>query len=301
MSGLFATVGLFGKHPSTGDFIRAGSTSELVTALDRWLAGALVAGHRELGDWDQRYIDLMPSPFLFANGGPQVLFGVLVPSADREGRAFPLALYVACDRQAIATARLAALPHEGFIGAAVGLLEQRGRFAHDELRARVSQIAPPTTETLGAALERHQRFVGSTSAAELFGELLPGRQPDHWAGAMEAVRQAAHSVGVALSPELQSYGIRCPLGHQPSAHAAFWLDLLQRAGPAGFVPNTIWNRYGMLIFCGQPSTRALAGLLCPSWQHDSLLDLAATAAGTTTTAPPPAPEASLDALLQRAP
>ena len=88
-------VGLFGKLPSHGDFLRRRVSDAFVDAWDSWLRECLPASRNVLGE---RWLDLyLTSPawrFIAAAGtcGPTPVIGVMVPSVDRVGRYFPLTL-----------------------------------------------------------------------------------------------------------------------------------------------------------------------------------------------------------------
>ena len=88
-------VGLFGKLPSHGDFLRRRVPDAFVDAWDSWLRECLPASRNVLGE---RWLDLyLTSPawrFICAAGtcGPAPVIGLMVPSVDRVGRYFPLTL-----------------------------------------------------------------------------------------------------------------------------------------------------------------------------------------------------------------
>ena len=88
-------VGLFGKLPSHGDFLRRRVSDAFVDAWDLWLRECLPASRIALGE---RWLDLyLTSPawrFICAAGtcGPAPVIGLMVPSVDRVGRYFPLTL-----------------------------------------------------------------------------------------------------------------------------------------------------------------------------------------------------------------
>ena len=89
-----ARLGLMGKHPGYGDFLRAGLTNETAEALENWLDKTLSELRDSLGNnwavfWDH-------SQDLRFWTGRAVLgctvAGVLRPSRDRAGRRYPLIL-----------------------------------------------------------------------------------------------------------------------------------------------------------------------------------------------------------------
>jgi type VI secretion system protein ImpM len=81
--------GFYGKLPAAGDFVMRRLPPEFVQSWDRWLSRHLASR------LDRRW----PATGLrFFSPGP--VTGVVVPSTDRAGRAFPLTLAAAAPRQA---------------------------------------------------------------------------------------------------------------------------------------------------------------------------------------------------------
>ena len=88
-------VGLYGKLPSHGDFLRRRIPDEVVTSWDGWLQSAISASRRILGErWLDVYLTSPAWRFACDAGacGPAGLAGVMVPSVDRVGRYFPITL-----------------------------------------------------------------------------------------------------------------------------------------------------------------------------------------------------------------
>jgi len=88
-------VGLFGKLPSHGDFVRRRVSEAFVEAWDGWLRQCLSKSQTTLGDrWVDVYLTSPAWRFASAAGacGPAPAIGVMVPSVDRVGRFFPLTL-----------------------------------------------------------------------------------------------------------------------------------------------------------------------------------------------------------------
>jgi type VI secretion system ImpM family protein len=88
-------VGLFGKLPTHGDFLRRRVSEAFVDGWDAWLRECLAESKAALGE---RWLDLyLTSPawrFVCAAGacGPAPVIGLMVPSVDRVRRFFPLTL-----------------------------------------------------------------------------------------------------------------------------------------------------------------------------------------------------------------
>jgi len=111
-SGPPCAAGLFGKLPARGDFISRAIAQDLLRPFEDWLLPLVQNTRALLGDdWGQAWRQAPPWRFWI---GPDVLrgewtrnlraheqagtvTGVLLPSADRQGRLFPLVLVLADD------------------------------------------------------------------------------------------------------------------------------------------------------------------------------------------------------------
>ena len=88
-------VGLYGKLPSHGDFLRRRTSDAFLKVWDGWLQDSMAASREALGD---RWLDVyLTSPAWRFTGeagacGPVPVVGLMVPSVDRVGRYFPLTI-----------------------------------------------------------------------------------------------------------------------------------------------------------------------------------------------------------------
>ncbi|WP_051356453.1 type VI secretion system-associated protein TagF [Azorhizobium doebereinerae] len=93
--------GLFGKIPTTDDFIRRNLPLSFVTPWEAWI-GQVLGGDGALPReaWNQQYLTSPPWRFALDPGvaGGTGWVGVLASSVDRFGRAFPLTLAVPFSR-----------------------------------------------------------------------------------------------------------------------------------------------------------------------------------------------------------
>ena len=92
------TVGLYGKLPSHGDFLRRRVPDAFVYAWDPWIQACLHETEIALGrGWLDVYLTSPVWRFACAAGacGPRPVVGLMVPSVDRVGRYFPLTLVAA--------------------------------------------------------------------------------------------------------------------------------------------------------------------------------------------------------------
>lgn len=140
------TLGIFGKVPALGDFVRAGLPADTASALDRWLQAALVASRQALGDgWVPLWLEMPVWRFACAAGvcGAGPVAGVLLPSVDRVGRHFPLVVAAVPDRPAhpLRLHREAAIWYAEAEILALDLLEER--VSLDDALATLARIGPP--------------------------------------------------------------------------------------------------------------------------------------------------------------
>ena len=89
-----APVGLMGKHPGYGDFLRAGLSDEVVDRLNGWLDACLPPLRDQMGEgWGPFWDTAQDLRFWIGRAVlGTTLTGVLHPSRDRVGRRFPLIL-----------------------------------------------------------------------------------------------------------------------------------------------------------------------------------------------------------------
>lgn len=107
------SIGWYGKLPSRGDFVGSGLPRGWLRTWDEWLQRALAHAAGELGSAELRErLAAMPSwhgLVRAAQPHEPAWCGVVVASADRVGRAFPLLVAEACDAALLDLAPLADL------------------------------------------------------------------------------------------------------------------------------------------------------------------------------------------------
>jgi len=88
-------VGLYGKMPAHGDFVRRNLPKSFVDPWDSWLAQGIEASRERMGAaWEDSWRRAPVWRFCLPPGacGPDPVTGVLVPSEDSVGRHFPLTI-----------------------------------------------------------------------------------------------------------------------------------------------------------------------------------------------------------------
>jgi type VI secretion system protein ImpM len=88
-------VGLYGKLPTHGDFLRRRVADDFVNGWDEWLQRCIAESRASLGEaWLDTYLTSPVWRFALAPAvcGAAAVAGILVPSVDRVGRYFPLTI-----------------------------------------------------------------------------------------------------------------------------------------------------------------------------------------------------------------
>ncbi|MCZ8016047.1 MAG: type VI secretion system-associated protein TagF [Limnobacter sp.] len=91
-------IAWFGKLPCVGDFCSHNMSICLLSELDDWLSTAMQAGSGSHGPaWTRAYFETPIHGFVWGHNtlpalGEVLVVGVLMPSVDKAGRAFPFVL-----------------------------------------------------------------------------------------------------------------------------------------------------------------------------------------------------------------
>ena len=289
-----ASVGFYGKLPCKGDFLQRRVPQEFVDAWDPWLQECLQLSRRQLAEqWLQCYLTSPVWRFVLTEGvcGSGAYAGVMVPSVDRVGRYFPLAVIAQLDAEDC--------PLEVACDATAWF---------DAVEAlAVKALQDPELDLEGFDLELAELVHLSTrpaaaEAAQLLRAMLQGefaRSAQQWQLPLAAAHSLRSAVYAFASRELLR-GLR-PL-------ALWWSDGSQAAAPS-------W-----LVMRGLPRPTSFAAMLAGSWRaagwaslaseaeavpeeppDASLVDtLAGLPSGSTNVAPPNMPPGALGAsVLQR--
>jgi len=137
--------GLYGKMPATGDFVTRRLPADFVRSWDRWLAQHIVPLFG-LKTWPQ-HIALR---FLSGPGSFGASAGIVVQSADRVGRQFPLSVVARLDEAPLKLAYADAW-FENIENAAFAA--QRGEMTPDELDATLAGLPVPLIDGEGDVID----------------------------------------------------------------------------------------------------------------------------------------------------
>lgn len=143
--------GFYGKVPALGDFVSRRLSRGFTEPWDAWLQSCLACSREQLGDdWLEIYLTSPMWRFVLSPSlcGEQAWAGAVMPSVDRVGRYFPLAIAMASDGQR-ETVQIIAAGDEWFRRAEAELLSALDDDgfeieAFDRRVAALSDDFPPT-------------------------------------------------------------------------------------------------------------------------------------------------------------
>lgn len=158
-------VGFYGKLPSKGDFVRAGLSRAFVGAWDNWLQAVMPISRCDPGD---TWWVMCAWRFAFDPGicGPCPATGVLLPSADRVGRRFPLVI----------AAEGAGVSSPFLDGAeSIGAAAIKSASPPETLAHRLGQVPRPSPASPAAGMRqaRWWRQAGAGEIEAVWGDALP--------------------------------------------------------------------------------------------------------------------------------
>jgi type VI secretion system protein ImpM len=263
-------VALLGKAPCQGDFIRHNAADPVSQHFHRWLE----EGHEALHRANAR-LPAEPVSFVFtAPGGRQVLLGVMAPSSDKVGRAFPLAAYRVLDA-APAAEHLIALPeaHLPFLSAVRQLLADAATLPLETLVARLERLALVSPNP--AAADAHRAQVLTAPATPLVrclaGEGLPAGVPYY---AFRTFLMAC-SAERGREPVKPGVMLDCPFPEETGPFP--WLELARRVLQWRTTPPALfWLQGGqrrLLMSLGPPPASSLMYLARPESSSTKLWPL----------------------------
>lgn len=180
-----ADIGIMGKHPGYGDFVRHGIDRDLADRLGAWIDETLSGVRSDLGDdWDRFWDTARPLRFWIGRAVlGRTMCGVFHPSRDKVGRRYPLIL--------VATGAAQAAP-----------VSDPVQDMYDGFDAHLVQAAPG--DGAAALLDG---FAGPVPEAEDDQQLTEG--PIIWAhhpdGNLAALLDAAGPVDHARAATMRSY------------------------------------------------------------------------------------------------
>jgi type VI secretion system protein ImpM len=229
-------LGLFGKVPAQGDFLRVNANTPLVAALDRWLQEGLDATRRAGAPPLAG-----PVHFIFRTAGVrQVLIGTLAPSRDSVGREFPLVVFASLEaRDAARAFPLVPAACSAFFAASMDLLEDSGQLAVLELSRRLGELPLPGDAELSSADQVMRAALRGTTTGDLVARLFADEpQGRHYYGFSTFMSACSPLRG--KDGEAPGVTLDCPV--RSAMDRLVWLELARRLLSWGEAPPAlVWS------------------------------------------------------------
>lgn len=193
--------GAFGKMPSLGDFFQLNTPSGFVRAWDAWLQNAMLTSAQASGAaWDAQYMSAPIWRFALSPGlaGAAKAMGVLMPSVDRVGRRFPLALVAAVDREGPVTLDHLSEDETFILLEDLALASLDDGMDRDKLAQSLAEIAPPHPRSYAQLRKAGKTLILTQADANGIGpELAAGllksggyEAPSLWSAVLNGSRRA---------------------------------------------------------------------------------------------------------------
>ena len=252
-------LGLYGKIPAQGDFVRVNASDPAAQSLDLWVQEGLDTLHR------------MGAPFptdplyFLHHGGPGLpaTIGAMVASQDRVGRVYPMTVYARLDPAWLATRWSGApLGYGVFLRDATRMLRDLGRADAQLLQAWSRNLRLPSPQDLAkvdaVCVHALQGFSGAQVLPRMTGE------PDA-ASCWSALKTALDACDTArMRPSRTPIVLDGRLTGDLDLFA--WLELLRRRLQGAFVPTVLWRETTaprVLACLGPPSGVVMRYLVNP--------------------------------------
>ncbi|MBR0655416.1 type VI secretion system-associated protein TagF [Plastoroseomonas arctica] len=320
LSGAPLALGIYGKMPAHGDFVRRGLPSSFVAPWDAWLAAGVAAAREQLDAGFAAVWDEAPAwRFSLPAGvcGPDAVAGVMLPSEDTVGRRFPLTAAALLPPGVVAEESWFTRLEAAVRAARQGALDADGMI-------RAMQSSPDAAPEAGATSGDVLGMLGGGMAAAAFAEpapvaAAPTSVADNWdsplgadpmEGPAESVVPAADDMWGALlgdapaDPAPKEDPLDGPV--VPSATPVDWSDVIGDAPLAAPPPMAdmpeAGDMWGNLL--GDPETgratteasggiseTVASGVTDENWD-ELLADTVEVRPNSATAAAGPAPDAS---------
>lgn len=193
-------AGWFGKIPALGDFASRRLPPEFVEPWDDWLSEGLFEARQALGaDWSDTYLNAPVWRFALTQGvlNAHPWFGILMPSADRVGRQYPLTFAASFELRIDALE----LWWASLIGVAIHVAEPG--FDAEALEQALRDAAPPADRT--AVSESYSNRVApmllaASASSSLWWCLRPQADGTGWVQAFDGLPRGECFARLLLSP-----------------------------------------------------------------------------------------------------
>ncbi len=218
------SVGIYGKLPSQGDFVRLNASDPAAQSLDQWVQESLETLARTS-------LELPPEALFFCHQAPHpslpALIGALAPSQDQVGRRYPMLVFARVDA-AVASSRFPALhiAYGHFLLDAARILGDLGRADASLMAAWARSLRVPTPAVFAHTDFVCRHVLDQSTAADLHARVF-GHAPPLPGALGYALKTAADACDATRARPLKvPITLECPLGSDLDAFT--WLELVRR-------------------------------------------------------------------------
>lgn len=263
-------LGLFGKIPAKGDFVRHNVASPTARAFEQWVQESNDALRGAGGEMPSHTIRVVFTP----PGSDTTVVGVLVPSEDKVGRKFPLAVFVetsvAETRDAMSAVPVSWSP---FLDQAAALGQRARELEFEQLRAALPGIPQPGPTEVAAAKDVCEKALSHPLPAEVHERLFGAGSSMHFY-AYQTFLTACEDAS-KNDPSKPATVLDCPI--HVDVDLFFWLELTRRVfGFPPAHPQALWIEDPaprLLVSLGPASLQLISFLAKPDMQHNRLWPL----------------------------
>lgn len=215
-------IGIYGKIPAQGDFVRINASDPAAQSLDLWVQESLDALQRAGAE-------IPPEPVYFFHQGtaPQgpSLVGVMHRSRDRVGRVYPVVVFARVD-PAVLAASVALVPTAWSL-----FLQDAARLAYDLeradaalLAARARSLRIPSPNDLQSALQVGSQVLQRTPMGEVLQRLFVDASAGRHYYAVKTCLDACDAT--RSRPPRAPIVLDCPIASDVDQFA--WIELCRR-------------------------------------------------------------------------
>jgi type VI secretion system protein ImpM len=262
-------LGLFGKIPAKGDFVRHNIVDDAARSFEQWVQESNDALRGAGGELPAHPVRVVYTP----PGSANTVVAVLVPSEDQVGRKFPLVLFALTPSGPLPQL-LSVLPvvWSTWLDSAVALGTRAASLDLDQLKAGLSALPTPGRPELAHAQDVCARTLAHPLLPELHQRLFNGSDTVYYAYQtfLTACQEAAKG-----DPGKAATVLDCPI--HVDVDLFVWLELGRRVfGFPPAPPSYFWieDPAPRLLFSLGPAPLTILQFLAnPALEHQRLWPL----------------------------
>jgi type VI secretion system protein ImpM len=261
-------LGLFGKIPAKGDFVRHNVQSPGARAFESWVSESYDALRGANGEQIQHPVRVVFAP----PGTGELLIGIMTPSEDQVGRKFPLVVFAHLSGQDLAESfSVLPLVWGPFLESAVRLGQQAATLELEHVRHGLATLVLPGPVEEARCRDMAERALGAPLSDEIHGRLFDGREALY---AYNTFLTACETSRNDLSRGGPATVLDCPI--RVDVDLFYWLELSRRVFGAAAYPAYFWVEDPaprLLLSLGPAPMQMLQFLSTPGLEHQRLWPL----------------------------